>query len=161
MEAPAGSRHLTEWNEPPVHDEDKLYDTIEELVAIGDDHGVSAAQVALAYTIGQARGDLGDRRRPDRGAAGRQSRRRRPDASRRTEMERLDKVSAQPLPYPYWHQANTCERSPQPGRSHAAGPPHRGLSHCSCIVLFLASGLIAGVIAWNSSDVLVGRTLRR
>ena len=35
VEAPAGSRHLTEWDEPPVHDEDKLYDTIEELVAIG------------------------------------------------------------------------------------------------------------------------------
>ena len=34
-EAPAGSRHLTEWDEPPVHDEDKLYDTIEVLVAIG------------------------------------------------------------------------------------------------------------------------------
>ena len=51
VEAPAGSRHLGEWNEPPVHDEDKLYDTIEELVAIGEDHGVSAAQVALAYTI--------------------------------------------------------------------------------------------------------------
>src|SRR6187551_2044138 len=51
VEAPAGSRHLTEWSEPPVHDEDKLYDTIEELVAIGADHGVSAAQVALAYTL--------------------------------------------------------------------------------------------------------------
>ena len=30
VEAPAGSRHLTEWDEPPVHDEDKLYDTIED-----------------------------------------------------------------------------------------------------------------------------------
>ncbi len=53
VEAPAGSRHLTEWNEPPVYDEDKLYDTVEELVAIGADHGVSAAQVALAYTMGK------------------------------------------------------------------------------------------------------------
>ena len=25
-----GSRHLTEWNEPRVYNEDKLYDTIEE-----------------------------------------------------------------------------------------------------------------------------------
>ena len=55
VEAPAGSRHLTEWNEPPVYDEDKLYDTIEELVAIGADHGVSAAQVALAYTMANRR----------------------------------------------------------------------------------------------------------
>ena len=74
---PAGSRHLTEWAEPPVHDEDKLYDTIDVLVEIGEAHGVSAAQVALAYLLGQARRDLGDRRRPHRGAAGRQPRRRR------------------------------------------------------------------------------------
>src|SRR3954452_22594277 len=51
VDAPEGSRHLGEWSEAPVHDEDKLYDTIEELVAIGADHGVSAAQVALAYTM--------------------------------------------------------------------------------------------------------------
>ena len=35
VEAPAGSRHLSEWNEPPVHDEDQLYDTIDVLVEIG------------------------------------------------------------------------------------------------------------------------------
>ena len=49
--APPGSRHLTEWSEPPVYDEDKLYDIIEELVAVSEDLGVSAAQVALAYTM--------------------------------------------------------------------------------------------------------------
>src|SRR6185369_11451436 len=49
VQAPAGSRHLTEWDEPPVHDEDKLYDTIELAVKIGESHGVSAAQVSLAY----------------------------------------------------------------------------------------------------------------
>ena len=43
------------WNEPPVHDEDKLYDTIELLVEIGEGHGVSAAQVALAYTLASRR----------------------------------------------------------------------------------------------------------
>src|SRR3954453_20559933 len=51
VDAPEGSRHLGEWSEPPVHDEDKRYDTIEELAAIGADDGVSAAQVALAYTM--------------------------------------------------------------------------------------------------------------
>ena len=35
-----------------MSDEDKRYDTIDELVAIGADHGVSAAQVALANTLG-------------------------------------------------------------------------------------------------------------
>ena len=79
VDAPAGSRHLGEWSEPPVHDEDKLYDTIEELVAVGEAHGVSAAQVALAYTIGEAGRHLRHRGRPDRGAAGRQPRRGRAD----------------------------------------------------------------------------------
>ena len=35
-EAAEGSRHLSgEWHEPPIRDEDKLYDTIEVLVEIG------------------------------------------------------------------------------------------------------------------------------
>src|SRR3982751_6564684 len=45
VQAPEGSRHLSEWSEPPVHDEDKLYDTIEVAVKVGESHGVSAAQV--------------------------------------------------------------------------------------------------------------------
>src|SRR5689334_18909831 len=52
-EAPAGSRQLTDWNEPPVYDQDKLYDTVEELVAVGESHGVSAAQVAIAWLLGR------------------------------------------------------------------------------------------------------------
>ena len=41
----------SEWNEPPVYDEDKLYDTVEVLVEIAADHGVSAARVALAWLL--------------------------------------------------------------------------------------------------------------
>jgi len=44
-EAPEGSRHLTEWSEPPVRDGSST--TIEKLLEIADGHGVSAAQVAL------------------------------------------------------------------------------------------------------------------
>ena len=33
----------------PVYDEDRLYDTIETLVAIGDGHGVSAAQSGMIH----------------------------------------------------------------------------------------------------------------
>src|ERR1700712_2762103 len=50
---PAGSRRFEGWDEPPVHDEDKLYDTIDALVEIADGHGVSAAEVALAWTLGR------------------------------------------------------------------------------------------------------------
>src|ERR1039458_1200759 len=49
----AGSRQLTDWNEPPVYDQEMLYDTVEVLLAIGARRGVSAAQVALAYLIGK------------------------------------------------------------------------------------------------------------
>ena len=50
---PEGSRHASEWSEPPVYDEDKLYDTIEVLVEVAEAHGVSAAQVALAWLLGR------------------------------------------------------------------------------------------------------------
>lgn len=106
VDAPAGSRHLTEWSEPPVHDQDKLYDTIEELVAIGDDLKVSAAQVALAYTLAKPAvtsvivGARTTEQLRDNLAAAEL------DLSAE-HLARLDKVSAQPLPYPFWHQTNT------------------------------------------------------
>jgi aryl-alcohol dehydrogenase-like predicted oxidoreductase len=106
VDAPAGSRHLSDWDEPPVHEEDKLYDTIEELVVIGDDHGVSAAQVALAYLIGKPAvtslivGARTEEQLADNLGSAELS-------LSEAEVGRLDAVSAQPLPYPYWHQANT------------------------------------------------------
>lgn len=106
VEAPAGSRHLSEWSEPPVHDEDKLYATIEELVAIGADHGVSAAQVALAYTIAKPAvtsvivGARTEEQLSDNLAAAELT-------LTPAELDRLDAVSATPLMYPYWHQAAT------------------------------------------------------
>lgn len=106
VEAPAGSRHLSEWSEPPVHDEDKLYATIEELVAIGEDHGVSAAQVALAYTIAKPAvtsvivGARTEEQLSDNLAAAELT-------LSADELDRLDAVSASPLMYPYWHQAAT------------------------------------------------------
>ena len=47
---PEGSRHLSGWDEPPVRDEEKLYDTIDVLVDIAGSHAVSAAQVARQGT---------------------------------------------------------------------------------------------------------------
>src|SRR5258708_6033030 len=51
--APEGSRLLTDWNEPPVYDEDALYDTVDVLVEVADARGVSPAQVALAWLLGR------------------------------------------------------------------------------------------------------------
>jgi aryl-alcohol dehydrogenase-like predicted oxidoreductase len=108
--APPGSRHLTEWNEPPVYDEDKLYDTIEELVAISEELDASAAQVALAYTMAKPAvtsvivGARTEEQLADNLAA---ADLKLTDAH----MKRLDEVSSQPLPYPLWHQArNASER---------------------------------------------------
>ena len=47
------SRQLTDWGEPPVRDRDALYATVEVLVSIGEDRGVSPAQVALAWLPGR------------------------------------------------------------------------------------------------------------
>lgn len=106
VEAPAGSRHLTEWSEPPVHDEDKLYDTIELAVKIGESHGVSAARVSLAYIaqkpavtsiIVGAR--TPEQLRDNLAAADLEL--------SADEIKALDDVSATPLSYPFWHQRNT------------------------------------------------------
>ncbi len=104
---PEGTRRFAGWDEPPVYDEDKLYDTIDVLVEIAGGHGVSAAQVALAWTLGRPGitsvviGARTDEQLADNLAA----------ASLRLaddERARLDEVSAMPLLYPYWHQANTA-----------------------------------------------------
>ncbi|GAA0487594.1 oxidoreductase [Paractinoplanes deccanensis] len=106
VQAPAGSRHLSEWSEPPVNDEDKLYDTIELAVKIGESHGVSAAQVSLAY-IAQKPGItsliVGSRTpeqlRDNLAAASLEL--------TADEVKALDDVSGEPLRYPFWHQRNT------------------------------------------------------
>src|SRR5580698_6426455 len=105
-EAPAGSRQLTDWGEPPVYDQDGLYDIIEALVGIGAEHGVSAAQVALAYTRGKPAvtslviGARTSEQLADNLAAASLT-------LAGSERELLDKISAPPLIYPYWHQART------------------------------------------------------
>lgn len=107
IEAPAGSRHLSEWDEPPVNDETKLYDTIEALVSIGEARGVSAAQVALAWLL--------SRPAVTSVIVGARTTDQLRDSLRAADLElgaeelaRLDKVSGEPLRYPYWHQAKTA-----------------------------------------------------
>ena len=101
-----GSRHLSgEWDEPPIHDKEKLYDTIELLIEIGSARGVSAAQIALAYIIGKpaVTSVIVGARTPEQLSDDLAS-------AELTltddEVSRLDAVSADPLRYPYWHQAN-------------------------------------------------------
>ena len=97
-------RRLAGWGEPPVRDEDKLYDIVDVLDAVAKVRGVTLAEVALAWLL----------RRPAVtsvlvGA--------RTEEQLRTnlkaidlvlsdeERQKLDSVSRPPLLYPYWHQA--------------------------------------------------------
>jgi aryl-alcohol dehydrogenase-like predicted oxidoreductase len=106
VDAPAGSRHLGDWDEPPVYDQDKLYDTVDTLVEIAGAHGVSAAQVSLAWLLGRAGvtsvivGARNDEQLADNLKAA-------DLVLSADERHRLDDVSAMPLLYPHWHQAKT------------------------------------------------------
>lgn len=44
--------HLGDWDESPVREEEKLYDTIKVLVEIANEYGVSVAQASLARLVG-------------------------------------------------------------------------------------------------------------
>ncbi|MBB2928157.1 aldo/keto reductase [Paraburkholderia silvatlantica] len=105
--APPGSRHLGEWDEPPVRDVTLLYDVVEALIAIAEDHDVSAAQVALAWLLtkpGVTSLVIGARTlaqlEDNLGAVHLQL--------SHEERAQLDRLSAPPLLYPYWHQAKTA-----------------------------------------------------
>jgi aryl-alcohol dehydrogenase-like predicted oxidoreductase len=102
-----GSRALTDWAEPPVRDAEKLLDTIEVLVEIGEAHDVSAAQVALAWLLGRPGvvslivGARTDEQLEDNLAAAELQ-------LSDDERGRLEEVSRPPLIYPHWHQAKTA-----------------------------------------------------
>ena len=91
------------------------------LIEIAAEHGVSAAQVALAYLLrkpavtslvigARTAGQLADNL-----------------ASAElklsdSDLERLDKVSQPPLLYPYWHQAKTASDRLSPADLTLLGP---------------------------------------
>ena len=120
-QAPVGSRHLSDWGEPPVYDPEGLYDLVEILIGIADQHEVSAAQVALAWTLGRpgvtslvVGARTGDQLADNLEAA----------SLRLTDEERarLDAASAPPLIYPYWHQAKTARDRLSPADLTLLGP---------------------------------------
>ncbi len=107
QQPPAGSRHLSDWGEPPVYDQERLHDIVEVLAAIAGQRGVSPAQVALAYTLAKPAvtsliiGARTAEQLADNLASA--------DLTlTAAELDELDKASAPPLIYPYWHQAKTA-----------------------------------------------------
>ena len=121
VEWPAGSRALTDWGEPPILDQERLYDIIDVLVEIGEGHGVSAAQVALAWLLQRPGvvslivGARTDEQLADNLAAA--------DLKLSDgERDRLEEVSRPPLIYPYWHQAKTARDRLSPADLALLGP---------------------------------------
>ena len=101
------ARRLAGWNEPPVRDENLLYNIVDLLVEIAEGRSASPAQIALAWLLRKpgvsslivgARTDdqLADNlKAADLRLTG-------------EEQGRLDAASALPLLYPFWHQAATA-----------------------------------------------------
>ncbi|MGI8398207.1 aldo/keto reductase (plasmid) [Agrobacterium deltaense] len=103
--APEGSRQFAGWKEPPIRDENRLWNIVDTLVSIAENRGVSAAQVALAWLIGRKAvtsvvvGGRTEEQFKDNLAAA--------DLKLSAEeRKQLDEVSVPPLLYPYWHQRN-------------------------------------------------------
>ncbi|TIO78875.1 MAG: aldo/keto reductase [Mesorhizobium sp.] len=105
MATPEGSRQSAGWTEPPIRDPERLWNIVDVLVEIGDAHGVSAAQVALAWLL----------KRPGVSSlviGGRNEAQFRDNFAAVSlhlsdeERARLTAASTIPLIYPYWHQRN-------------------------------------------------------
>ena len=97
------SRHTSGWKEPPIRSEERLWRIVDALVKVGEGHGVSAAQVALAWIAarpGVANIIVGSRTeaqlKDNLAAAGL--------TLTADDMTLLEDASILPLEYPYWHQ---------------------------------------------------------
>jgi aryl-alcohol dehydrogenase-like predicted oxidoreductase len=104
---PEGTRQLAGWTEPPIRNPERLWDIVDVVVQIAAEHNVSGAQVALAWLLGRPAvtsviiGGRNEKQLSDNlGAANL--------VLTAEQRARLDKVSSQPLLYPYWHQATTA-----------------------------------------------------
>jgi aryl-alcohol dehydrogenase-like predicted oxidoreductase len=120
-QSPAESRHLSGWDEPPVRDQDKLYDIVDVIVDVAGDRGVSPAQVSLAWLLQRPAVTsvvIGARTMEqlvdNLGAADLEL--------TQKEQARLEEVSRPPLLYPYWHQAKTASDRLGPADLSLLGP---------------------------------------
>ncbi|HYW97005.1 MAG TPA: aldo/keto reductase [Bacteroidales bacterium] len=107
---PGGGTRVSEgWTEPPIRDEERLWNIVDVLIEIAEDHNVSAAQVSLAWLLsrpGIASVVMGGRKKEqiedNIGAASLEL--------SDDELKKLNDVSKIPLLYPYWHQAMFAKR---------------------------------------------------
>jgi len=106
-ENPENTRRMAGWDEPPVDDPEAVDDVIDALVDVGDAHGCSAARVALAWLTTRPAvasviiGANNEDQLADNLAAAELE-------LSADEIARIEEVSRQNLPYPYWHQLKTA-----------------------------------------------------
>ena len=118
---PEGTRQLAGWSEPPIRDEERLWNIVDAVVTIADARGISGAQVALAWTLGRPGvaslviGGRTEAHLQDNLLAAQIV---------LTEQERrtLDEVSAPPILYPYWHQLASASDRLGPADLALLGP---------------------------------------
>ena len=122
---PESGRQVTGFREPPIYDWDRLWDIVDVINEVAAAHGVSGAQVSLAWLLQRplvASVIIGGRTtaqfEDNLGAAGLKLA---PD-----EIARLDKVSQPPLIYPYWHQSFTAQDRLGPADLVLHGPHMAG-----------------------------------
>jgi aryl-alcohol dehydrogenase-like predicted oxidoreductase len=122
LQGPAGSRQLSEWSEPPIDFPDRLFATLDVLATVADAHGVSSAQVALAWLLTRPAvtslivGARTDEQLADNLAAA-------DLILDDEEIDALERVSRPPLLYPYWHQAASASDRLGPA-DHVLLAPH-------------------------------------
>jgi len=104
---PKDGRNFAGFKEPPIRDETRLYDIIEVLIGIGEEHKVSAAEIALAWLLHKPAvtsviigANTEAQLRTNLNAAN--------VKLNDNDIMRLNAVSKLPLIYPYWHQALTA-----------------------------------------------------
>jgi aryl-alcohol dehydrogenase-like predicted oxidoreductase len=106
---PKGTRHFDrKWKEPPIYDEDRLFDIVDAIMDVAKARKFSGAQVALAWLLTRPAvtsviigGRTGEQFSDNLAAAELKL--------SPGDLERLDEVSRPPLLYPYWHQAWTAK----------------------------------------------------
>jgi aryl-alcohol dehydrogenase-like predicted oxidoreductase len=104
---PQSGRQVTGFREPPITDWNRLWDIVDVINEVAAAHGVSGAQVSLAWLLQRplvASVIVGGRNFE-------QFADNLPAADLKLsaeEVARLDKVSQPPLIYPYWHQSFTA-----------------------------------------------------
>lgn len=106
---PESGRQVTGFREPPIYNWDKLWDIVDVINEVAGAHGVSGAQVSLAWLLQRplvASVIIGGRT-----TAQFEDNLKAADLKLTAEeIARLDKVSQPDLPYPYWHQSFTASQ---------------------------------------------------